>query len=191
MSCASMPCSEEWRDGGPGRCRRQVCRAQSAYHRHDANAVRTSLRAHTDWWGKDIKNVPQQIGAALKDERIDRSQGAGPGLRRHPDRLQQRRPNRWTITNQTSGPRRSTGRPATNSEACTRKAKTPTSAVSRRMRQSTLLCRSNPASREAVVGSTQYALSRSTLALARISRRASRAERLRMIFIAVCGWSRR
>jgi hypothetical protein len=27
------------------------------------------LRAHKDWWGKDIKNVPQQIGAALKDER--------------------------------------------------------------------------------------------------------------------------
>ena len=26
------------------------------------------LRAHRDWWGKDIKNVPQQIGAALKDE---------------------------------------------------------------------------------------------------------------------------
>ena len=26
------------------------------------------LRAHKDWWGKDIKNVPQQIGAALKDE---------------------------------------------------------------------------------------------------------------------------
>ena len=26
------------------------------------------LRAHKDWWGRDIKNVPQQIGAALKDE---------------------------------------------------------------------------------------------------------------------------
>ena len=26
------------------------------------------LRAHKDWWGKDIKNVPQQIGAAVKDE---------------------------------------------------------------------------------------------------------------------------
>jgi hypothetical protein len=26
------------------------------------------LRAHKDWWGKDIKNVPQQIGVALKDE---------------------------------------------------------------------------------------------------------------------------
>jgi hypothetical protein len=26
------------------------------------------LRAHKDWWGKDIKSVPQQIGAALKDE---------------------------------------------------------------------------------------------------------------------------
>jgi hypothetical protein len=26
------------------------------------------LRAHRDWWGKDTKNVPQQIGAALKDE---------------------------------------------------------------------------------------------------------------------------
>ena len=26
------------------------------------------LRAHKDWWGKDIKNVPQQIGSALKDE---------------------------------------------------------------------------------------------------------------------------
>ena len=26
------------------------------------------LRAHKDWWGKDTKNVPQQIGAALKDE---------------------------------------------------------------------------------------------------------------------------
>jgi hypothetical protein len=25
-------------------------------------------RAHKAWWGKDIKNVPQQIGAALKDE---------------------------------------------------------------------------------------------------------------------------
>jgi len=24
--------------------------------------------AHKDWWGKDIKNVPQQIGLALKDE---------------------------------------------------------------------------------------------------------------------------
>jgi hypothetical protein len=26
------------------------------------------LRAHKDWWDKGIKNVPQQIGAALKDE---------------------------------------------------------------------------------------------------------------------------
>jgi len=26
------------------------------------------LRAHKDWWGKDTRNVPQQIGAALKDE---------------------------------------------------------------------------------------------------------------------------
>jgi hypothetical protein len=26
------------------------------------------LRAHKDWWGKKIKNVPQQIRAALKDE---------------------------------------------------------------------------------------------------------------------------
>ena len=26
------------------------------------------LRAHKDWWGKNTKNVPQQIGAALKDE---------------------------------------------------------------------------------------------------------------------------
>jgi hypothetical protein len=26
------------------------------------------LRAHKEWWGKNIKNVPQQIGAALKDE---------------------------------------------------------------------------------------------------------------------------
>jgi hypothetical protein len=26
------------------------------------------LRAHKDWWGKKNKNVPQQIGAALKDE---------------------------------------------------------------------------------------------------------------------------
>jgi hypothetical protein len=26
------------------------------------------LRAHKDWWGKDSKNVPQQMGAALKDE---------------------------------------------------------------------------------------------------------------------------
>ena len=26
------------------------------------------LRAHKDWWGKKHKNVPQQIGAALKDE---------------------------------------------------------------------------------------------------------------------------
>jgi hypothetical protein len=26
------------------------------------------LRAHKEWWGKDSKNVPQQIGAALKDE---------------------------------------------------------------------------------------------------------------------------
>jgi hypothetical protein len=26
------------------------------------------LRAHKDWWGKKSKNVPQQIGAALKDE---------------------------------------------------------------------------------------------------------------------------
>ena len=38
---------------------------------------------------------------------------------------------------------------------------------------------------------TQYALSRSTLALARIRRRASKADRLRMIFMAICGWSRR
>ena len=26
------------------------------------------LRAHKDWWGKDSKEVPQQIGTALKDE---------------------------------------------------------------------------------------------------------------------------
>jgi hypothetical protein len=26
------------------------------------------LRAHKDWWDKGLKNVPQQIGAALKDE---------------------------------------------------------------------------------------------------------------------------
>jgi hypothetical protein len=26
------------------------------------------LRAHKEWWGNNIKNVPQQIGAALKDE---------------------------------------------------------------------------------------------------------------------------
>jgi hypothetical protein len=26
------------------------------------------LRAHKDWWSKDLKNVPQQIGLALKDE---------------------------------------------------------------------------------------------------------------------------
>jgi hypothetical protein len=26
------------------------------------------LRAHKDWWGKDSKNVPQQMGAALGDE---------------------------------------------------------------------------------------------------------------------------
>ena len=26
------------------------------------------LRAHKDWWGKKVKNVPQQIGAAFKDE---------------------------------------------------------------------------------------------------------------------------
>jgi hypothetical protein len=26
------------------------------------------LRAHKDWWGKDTRNVPQKIGAALKDE---------------------------------------------------------------------------------------------------------------------------
>jgi hypothetical protein len=26
------------------------------------------LRAHKDWWDKSVKNVPQQIGAALKDE---------------------------------------------------------------------------------------------------------------------------
>lgn len=26
------------------------------------------LRAHKDWWGKKTRNVPQQIGAALKDE---------------------------------------------------------------------------------------------------------------------------
>lgn len=26
------------------------------------------LRAHKDWWGKKARNVPQQIGAALKDE---------------------------------------------------------------------------------------------------------------------------
>jgi hypothetical protein len=26
------------------------------------------LRAHKDWWDKGVKNVPQQIGAALKDE---------------------------------------------------------------------------------------------------------------------------
>lgn len=28
------------------------------------------LRAHRDWWGKKSKNVPQQIGAALKDESL-------------------------------------------------------------------------------------------------------------------------
>ena len=26
------------------------------------------LRAHKEWWNKNVKNVPQQIGAALKDE---------------------------------------------------------------------------------------------------------------------------
>jgi len=26
------------------------------------------LRAHKDWWGKKVKNVPQQMAAALKDE---------------------------------------------------------------------------------------------------------------------------
>lgn len=26
------------------------------------------LRAHKEWWGNNVKNVPQQIGAALKDE---------------------------------------------------------------------------------------------------------------------------
>lgn len=26
------------------------------------------LRAHRDWWGKKLKNVPQQMGAAFKDE---------------------------------------------------------------------------------------------------------------------------
>jgi hypothetical protein len=26
------------------------------------------LRAHKDWWGKNTRNVPQQLGAALKDE---------------------------------------------------------------------------------------------------------------------------
>jgi len=26
------------------------------------------LRAHKDWWGKNTKNVPQQMGAALQDE---------------------------------------------------------------------------------------------------------------------------
>ncbi|MES2196234.1 MAG: hypothetical protein V4517_17585 [Pseudomonadota bacterium] len=26
------------------------------------------LRAHKDWWGKKVKNVPQQMGAAFKDE---------------------------------------------------------------------------------------------------------------------------
>ena len=26
------------------------------------------LRAHKDWWGKKVKNVPQQIGAAFRDE---------------------------------------------------------------------------------------------------------------------------
>jgi hypothetical protein len=26
------------------------------------------LRAHNDWWDKDVKNVPQQIGSALRDE---------------------------------------------------------------------------------------------------------------------------
>ncbi|HXL27733.1 MAG TPA: hypothetical protein VN968_00345, partial [Bradyrhizobium sp.] len=26
------------------------------------------LRAHKDWWDKGLKNVPQQIAAALKDE---------------------------------------------------------------------------------------------------------------------------
>ena len=35
----------------------------------------------------------------------------------------------------------------------------------------------------------QYALNRSTLVLAMIRRRASSADRLRMIFIAICGWS--
>ena len=26
------------------------------------------LRAHKEWWGNNVRNVPQQIGAALKDE---------------------------------------------------------------------------------------------------------------------------
>ena len=27
------------------------------------------LRAHKDWWGKDTKNVPPKISAALRNER--------------------------------------------------------------------------------------------------------------------------
>ena len=54
-----------------------------------------------------------------------------------------------------------------------------------------ILCGSNPAGRKAACDGSQYALSRSTLALARISRRASSADRFRMIFIAICGCSRR
>ena len=28
------------------------------------------LRAHKDWWGKKLKNVPQQVESALKDESV-------------------------------------------------------------------------------------------------------------------------
>ena len=36
------------------------------------------LHAHKDWWDKDLKNVPQQIGAALRDESFY-TQAISPG----------------------------------------------------------------------------------------------------------------
>ena len=97
-----------------------------------------------------------------------------------------------TLLKTTSGPKRSAGRPTTSWETCAKRVKTNTSAASRRMRQSRPPLRKQPGRRERLlVGGSQYALSRSTLALARIRRRASSAERFRMIFIAICGCSRR
>jgi hypothetical protein len=37
------------------------------------------LRAHKDWWDKGLKNVPQQIGSALRDESFY-TQAISPGI---------------------------------------------------------------------------------------------------------------
>ena len=164
------------------------------------------LRAHKDWWGKDIKNLPQQIGAALKDEsfytqavssgsavvnfnslpiakpadasfanamlagrtnpisptpptmcscpRSPMARFTSPMARSIPwckfppaspsGPATTKRPNRPKTT---SGSRRSTGRLTTNWEICARRARTNTSAASRRMRQSRPPLRKQPGRR--------------------------------------------